>query len=179
MSLTRRKALVLTAPTLALVAAGCQSAPAAAPVAACEPAAANKLLLMVDMVQGAKNLPEEQRAAKSCVLHNRIPRNGEVVWRARIYDPATGEGMTDQEVTAHVDLANGTRLDMNYRAARNDPSELYWTGAWVVPANHPTGTLHFTVLATDKQGRTGEFKPINVPSSLLIVTDEVLEVPQA
>jgi hypothetical protein len=172
-TVTRRKALALAAPSLALIATGCQAAPAPAAKAAAAPVA-NKLILMVDIVHGAKNLTEDQRPTRGCVLNNRFPRNSEVVWRARVHDPSTGEGMSDKEAKTEIRLANGTNIEMNYRPARNDPTELYWTGAWVVPKDHPTGTLNFSVVATDDNGRSGEFKPINVPSSLLVITDEVL-----
>jgi hypothetical protein len=44
-----------------------------------------------------------------------------------------------------------------------------------VPKDYPTGTLSFTVTATDTQGRTGEFKPFDIAPSLPTITDEVLE----
>ena len=82
MNVTRRKALTLAAPSLVLVAAGCQTA---APAAPAKPAAAtiDKLLLSADIVQGSRNVPKEQASLKSCVLSSRFPRNSEIVWRSR------------------------------------------------------------------------------------------------
>jgi hypothetical protein len=172
-TLTRRKVIAITVPTVAWAAASCAPAPAAPPPAPA-PAAANKLLLFSDTVQGSKNIPEDARPTKSCVMSNRFPRNAEVVWRAKIFDPATGEGLTDKEATAQINLTNGTTISMRYRPNRNDPSEFFWSGSWVVPKGHTTGTLGYTMVASDNQGRKGEFKPINVPSTQLIITDEEL-----
>lgn len=169
--------LVLLLLSLAIV--GCQgqgNAPEAETAAETE--APENLFLMVDMVQGSKNVPEDERAQSSCVMTNRFPRNSEIVWRARVFDPATGELMGDEVLdSVQVQLANGETIDMRYGAhPRDDPNaEFYWTGSWVVPEDHATGTLNYSVVAESTDGRTGEFAPFNVQPSLLTITDRTLE----
>lgn len=135
------------------------------------------LIVYGDMVQGGKNVPEDQREAKSCVLNNRFPRNSEVVWRVRVLDPVTGESMDDTMLdTVEVTLGDGEVLAMRYGGHPPQQNrDFYWTTPWTVPKDYPTGTLTYTVMATATDGRSGEFKPFDVPSSMLTIIDEVLE----
>jgi hypothetical protein len=178
MTLTRRKALVLTAPTLVVVAAACQSAPSASnkPAATTAKATTDKLLIAADVVQGSKNVPKDQAALKSCVLSSRFPRNSEMVWRVRVYDPSTAELMDDKALNSvQVKLANGTSVDLKYGPHPKDPpNEYYWASSWVVPKDHPTGTLRYSIVGTAADGRIGQFEPIAVAPSLPSIVDEVL-----
>ena len=159
--------------TLAVPLLSCQSAPL---IQALAPATTAKLFLMVDMVQGSTNVPKDQAAAKSCVLNNRFARNSQIVWRARIYDPKTGDLMDDKALkTVQITLGNGKTVDMKYGAhPKSPPGESYWTGSWIVPKDNATGTLKYTVTATAGDGRTGSFEPFSVAPSQLAITDEVL-----
>lgn len=135
------------------------------------------LTVQADTVQGSANIPEDQRATAVCVLNSRYPRNGEVVFRARISDPVTGEELDDQALqSVQVKLGDGTVLDMNYGGHPHDnPVDFFWAKGWDIPADYPTGTVDYEIIATDNDGRTGSFSPFNVESSLLTVTDQVLE----
>lgn len=102
----------------------------------------------------------------------------EIHWRARVYDPQTGELMGEEDLASvEVQLANGETVSMHYGShPPDDPTgEFYWTGSWVIPVDHATGTLNYTVVAESTDGRTGEFAPFKVKPSLLTVTDRVLE----
>ncbi len=130
-----------------------------------------------DIVQGSKNIPDDQKPAKSCVLNNRFPRNSEIVWRTRVVDPQTGQPMDDTTLEkVELKLGDGQVIAMEYGGhPRKEPREFYWTAAMLVPKDYATGTLAFSIVATAKDGRVGEFKPFDIPSSLLTITDEVLE----
>jgi hypothetical protein len=133
-------------------------------------------MISADIVQGSKNIPADQKANHSCTLSSRFPRNSEMVWRAKITDPATGDLMDDTTVDkVQIQLANGETVDMKFGAhPKTPPNEYYWTGSWEVPKDAPTGTVAYTIVATAKDGRTGEFKPImSVAASLPAITDEV------
>ena len=168
--------LSLSALAVGAVVTACQS-PAAAdptPQAKAAPNAA-KLIIMSDMVQGSKNIPPDQQAT-ACVLSSRFPRNSEIVWRARIYDPRTGNLMTKAELSkVQVLLANGKSVDMAFGPhPKNPPNEAYWTGSWLIPKDNPTGTLNYSISATSTDGRIGEFKPFSVAASLPTVTEQTL-----
>ena len=174
MAMRRWPILILLA-ALALVFSACQSGNAQAEPPADKQGTAN-LFLMVDMVQGSKNISKADAPTRSCVLTNRFPRNSQIVWRARVFDPKTGQLMDDQALSkVEVRLADGKTVDMKYGAHPKDPpGESYWTGSYLVPKDQATGTLDYSVVATAADGRSGEFKPFNVSSSLLTITDEVL-----
>lgn len=156
-----------------LLLSGCQSTPQAVPAAA-GPSPA-KLFLAVDMVWGSKNIPADKKAM-GCTLTSRFPRNSEMVWRARVFDPASGDLIDGPSMdSVQVKLANGQTLSAVYGAHPKDPpGESFWTASWLVPKDHPTGTLTYIVTATDKTGRTGEWKPFSTTASLPVVLDEVL-----
>lgn len=147
--------------------------------AAPEGGTANQLIVYGDTVQGGKNVPEDQAAERSCVLTNRFPRNAEVVWRVEVIDPETGQAMDDTMLDkVEVTLSDGQVFEMEYGPHPPPPRparDSYWTVPWTIPADYPTGTLGYTVRATDPQGRIGEFMPFDIPSSLLTVTEEVLQ----
>src|SRR5579884_1033883 len=180
--LFRRSWKSLGASTLLMILIGilvtaCQAA--AAPTASSTTAATTsttKLILSSDMVQGTKNLTKDMQATNGCILTSRFPRNSEIVWRARVYDPRTGELMNKTQLSkVEVQLANGKTIAMQYGShPKNPPGEAYWTGSWVVPKDAPTGTLNYTIVATSTDGRTGEYKPYSVQSSLLTITDQTL-----
>ncbi len=179
---TNRRTLVL-----ALAGSG-----AATLLAACAPAAtptpppvkevaapgAGKLFMMVDVVQGSKNIPTSQSAMRSCVLSSRFARNSEIVWRMRVHDPKTGDPMDDKALkSVEIQLASeGKPLAAKWGPhPRQPPNELFWTASWVVPKGHATGTLKYAAVATALDGRTGSFEPFPTAPSLLAITEETLE----
>lgn len=139
-------------------------------------AAASNLIISGDIVLGSKNIPADQKPARSCVSSSRFPRNSQMVWRVRIFDPVTGDRMDDTQITsAEARLSNGTVVALKYGAhPKEPPNEFFWTGNWVVPKDHPTGSLDYTVVVTATDGRTGEFQPFITASSKPAITDEVL-----
>jgi hypothetical protein len=140
------------------------------------PATVN-LIVQADVVSGPLNIPSEEAAGKVCVLQSRFARNSEIVWRARVMDPVTGEQLSDTDLEGvQVQLADGQVLDMRYGDhPRDNPTDRFWTTAFDVPVDYPTGTLGYEIVATAIDGNTGSFVPFNVAPSLLTITDEVFE----
>jgi len=131
-----------------------------------------KLFVDVDVVRGPENVPTEDRPRKSCVQASRIPLGGQVVWRVRVMDPKTGLLMDDKALATVVAvLPDGQSFPLKYGPhPANPPGEYFWTSSFKVPLTYPTGVLDYKVLATDKEGRTGEFKQImSVPSAVLTI----------
>jgi hypothetical protein len=138
---------------------------------------ANVLFVYADTVLSGKNIPADQASEKDCVLNNRFPRNSQVVWRARVMDPKTGTTMDDTGLAKlEVKLGDGQVFAMKYGGhPSKQPKDFYWTAAWLVPKDYPTGTVAYSITATAKDGRTGEYKPFDVATSLLTITDVVME----
>lgn len=134
------------------------------------------LVIQADTVRGSANVPEEERAGSVCVLQSRYARNSEVVWRATVIDPVTGEELDDNALASlTVELADGETFEMEYGDhPRENPTDSFWAAAWDVPADYPTGTLEYTIMAEANDGRTAQYEPFMVESSELTITEEVL-----
>lgn len=134
------------------------------------------LSIQADMVAGTKNLPDADRATKSCVLQSRYARNSQVVWRARVIDGADGSQLDDSKLdSVTVKLGDGQSFPMKFGPhPKGTPTDAFWATSWTVPADYATGTVDFTITATTKDGTTTKFEPFKVASSLLTITNEVL-----
>lgn len=134
------------------------------------------LVIQADTVSGPLNIPEEEGGAV-CVQQSRFARNSEIVWRARVIDPVTGEELGDDTLSSVVvNLGDGQTLEMRYGPhPRENPTDSFWTTSFDIPADYPTGTLDYEIVATGPDGETASFRPFDVAPSLLTVTDEVLE----
>jgi hypothetical protein len=148
---------------------------ARAPSARAQETPAN-LFLYGDTVEGGKNRPED--SDRRCVLANVFPRNSQIVWRMRAIDMALGGVALDDTVvdTVVVTLQDKTEVSLKYGGHPPDEdTDFFWSSAWLIPKDYPTGTLLYSVLATAKDGRTAEYKPFDISSSLITITEEVLE----
>ncbi len=156
---------------VAVVISACSAAGTASPSA--EPAAA-KLILQADTVWGPKNIAKADLAGKICVQRNLFARNEEIVWRVKVIDPATGEPMDDQALSSVAVKLADQSLDLRYGPhPKDNPADYFWTVSWLIPKDHPTGELPYTIEATAKDGRTGTFEQFGVTLARLTVTDEI------
>ncbi len=114
-----------------------------------------------DVVRGAKN-----PVGPTCVLTPVFKTGEQVVWRAVVYDAATGAELTPEEVTAKgikvtAKLENGDSFDMEYGPHPKDPPQInLFVGAWVIPPVYPSGMLKYSITVTDNAGNTVTWAPI-------------------
>lgn len=135
------------------------------------PAAAPVLFVDANTVLGSAGIPEEERADRVCVLKSRYAPGEEVVWRIKVFDPATGDTMDDTQLdSVVVELPDGQTFEAEHGGhPRDETTDFFWATSWDIPADYPTGSLPYTVRATAADGRTGEFTEFNVASSLLTI----------
>ena len=104
---------------------------------------------------------------------------GDIIWRAVIADGATGVALTPAEVAQRgiavvTTLTDGTKISLtlkNHPPPPNAPvHESYFSGALLIKADHPTGTLPWTLTATDSQGHTGTFTPVGQSAGVAVLT---------
>jgi hypothetical protein len=108
----------------------------------------------------------------NCILRNRFKRGEPVGFRMFVADPSTGKREESAQLVVHIN-AGGKTMDipMRYRATEKQPEREFWVAKWVVPPETPVGIVRFTVTASDKYGRSGEFKPFEVQASQITIVE--------
>jgi hypothetical protein len=153
----------------------------AAVIVAAPPAqgqAFNRLVIVHDIVRGSVNVPAAQAAGRVCVWSGRFQRNEEVVWRIKVMDPTTGRFL-DASALKDVEVKIGSGQEVKARYGphpRGTPTDNFWTAAWTIPANYPSGAVPYTISATHNDGRTGLAVVFNVDLSALTVIDGAVPV---
>ena len=131
------------------------------------PAGQGKLIVYGDMA-----LFQPPGHPDNCILRNRFKRGEPVGWRMFVADPSTGGREESAQLVVHLTVS-GKSIDipMRYRATERQPERQFWVAKWVVPQDAPIGILRYTVTATDKYGRSGEYKPFEVQASQLTIVE--------
>jgi hypothetical protein len=126
---------------------------------------ATKLFFEGDIERG--NQPGRPPA---CVLANQFMHLEKVVFRIRVLDQ-TGKALDDKGIKSlEVQLPDGMKLPSRFTAhPPREPTDTFWTSAWIVPSGYPTGTFAYKVVATDLQGQTHTWEPFKVGTSQLTV----------
>ena len=111
---------------------------------------------------------------RNCFTMNRFQAGEPVGFRVSVIDGATGKPAADAEVVIHLTYAGRTeQVPARYRGAgRGNQIPNLWTAKWTVPADAPTGVIDVRIVATDKSGRTAEYRPFPNPASHLTVISE-------
>lgn len=142
---------------------------------------AQKLFIEGDIVRG--NTPAGI-TGPVCVLANQFKRKENVVFRIRVRS-ITGQPLDDKNLKSIVvELSDGQKLPASYRArppanvrtafGLSEPSDYFWSAAWLIPQDYPTGSLSYRVVATDMQGNTQSWTPFKEPRSLpMVMTGDV------
>jgi hypothetical protein len=137
---------------------------------------AQKLFIEGDIVRG--NTPAGI-TGPVCVLANQFKRKENVVFRIRVRSTA-GEPLDDKGLKGIVvELSDGQKFPASYRArppanvrtafGLSEPLDYFWSAAWLIPQDYPTGSLSYRVVATDTQGNTQIWTPFKDPRSLPMV----------
>ena len=157
------KRLTVSAIVLAAACAGLAS-PAAAQVRTTPP---GKLFFEGDIVK--HNLQGQQ--GPFCVLQSRFKRGEAVAWRLRVLQP-NGTPADDKVLkTVVVEMGSGEKLPLDYGPHGNPPTDFFWANSWTIPANHPTGSLGYKIVATMQDGSVVTWEPFTRPNSQLWVIE--------
>jgi len=149
------------------------SAALASPVHA-DTGTGGNLVILADFVQGA---PSPYPGVPPCVQTSRFPQGTSAVIRIRVIDAATGQALTDADlsslqVTIDGDPPLAARYG-NHPGGGGPPTDQFWTAAWRIPADYPTGAVAVTITATANDGRSATWIPFNVAASNLTVIPAV------
>jgi hypothetical protein len=152
-----------------LVVAGAETGSSASLQSAPAPPASGKGRLIV---YGDIALFQPPGHPENCILRNRFKKGDPVGFRMFVADPSTGNREESAQLVVHLTVGGKTvDIPMRYRATEKQPERQFWVAKWVVPDGTPTGIIRFTVTATDKYGRSGEFKPFEVQASQLTIVE--------
>ena len=150
----------------------CMAAISVAALSVAGSAQARNLFFEGDMVRGHT---QDGATGPSCVLTSENKRQESVVWRVRVVDDA-GQNVDDKGIKSLViQLGDGETFDMGFgQHPRGKHTDAFWATSWRIPADFPTGSIGYKVVATDMDGTTHEWSPFNVaPSKLTVIEGEV------
>src|SRR5712672_4706295 len=117
-----------------------------------------KMFIEGDLVRGNTPLGA---TGPICVLTSQFKRGENVVFRIRVRNPQ-GKILDDKGVKSIVvELADGRKLPVRYGGhPPRTPTDFFFTAAWMIPADYPTGSLGYSVVATDLDGKSVTWEPL-------------------
>jgi len=135
-----------------------------------------KLFFEGDIVRG----DQEGAPGPGCVLNNQFKRLEKVVWRLRILDE-TGKALDDKGLKSLVvELPDGQKMAARFSAhppPRIGPAvDYFWTARWIIPAEYPSGSFYYKVVATNLDGSSQSWEPFKSMPSRLAVLDGAIEI---
>ena len=134
---------------------------------------AQSIFIEGDMVRGNTG---KGQTGPTCVLNSQFKRNENAVFRVRVRD-IFGKPLDDKGIQGVViELSDGQKLAMRYAGHPPRGSiDYFWSAGWLIPADYPTGTLYYKVIATDLQGRTQTWQSFQDPRSQIVVIPGTVE----
>lgn len=139
--------------------------------------AQQRLFFEGDIVRGA----QPGAPGPFCVLNGQFKRLEKVVWRVRVLDQ-DGKALDDKSIKSMVvELPDGKKLDGRYgrhpgNAPAGQETDFFWTVAWIVPDEYPSGTFVYKVTATDMQNKTHTWEPFKVRASQFAIVAGKIEI---
>lgn len=129
-------------------------------------AASPHLFFSGDMVTS----PPDGSKAPDCVMASQFKHGMGVVFRVRVLNDK-GNDVTGSDLKSLVvDLSDGKSVALKYGGhPHKNPLDHFWSGAWKIPADFPSGSMSYKVVATLPDGSTQTWTPFNVQTSQLTV----------
>src|ERR1700756_4429233 len=114
-----------------------------------------RLFFEGDIVRPA--LPDQ--AGPFCVLNNQFKRKEAIAWRIRVLEPSGAVADNKVLKSVVVRLGTGPELPAHYGPHGRPPTDYFWSLFWTIPADFPTGSLGYKVVATMTDGTTETWEP--------------------
>ena len=124
-----------------------------------------KLFFEGDIVRHA--LPDQ--VGPFCVLANQFKRKEAVAWRIRVLQPSGTVADNTVLKSVVVRLGNGQTLPAHFGGHGQPPTDHFWSLFWTIPADFPTGSLGYKVIATMMGDSTVTWEPFNRATTQLMV----------
>lgn len=115
----------------------------------------------------------ESQAGPFCVLTNQFRRKEAVAWRIRVLE-ASGDIADDKVLkSVVVELGDGQKIPAHYGPHGKPPTDYFWSARWEIPADFPTGSLGYKVIATTMDDTTQIWEPFKrAPTQLTVIAGE-------
>jgi hypothetical protein len=105
-----------------------------------------------------------------CVLNNQYKRKEAVAFRIRVLDGDSGKNADDKMIkSVAVVLGNGQKLPAKFGGHGRPPTDFFWSLFWTVPADFPTGSLGYKIVATTNDGVEHTWEPFKRDSTQLTI----------
>lgn len=109
-----------------------------------------------------------------CVLMSRFKPEDKVIFRIRVTDTQSGEPLEEGGLKKLVVvMPDGTEFTPKF--GPHPPQQAaghYWTYAWTIPADYPTGSHPYKVVATTLDDQEVTLIPFEAPPSQLTIVAE-------
>jgi len=102
-----------------------------------------------------------------CVLSSHFKAGDKIIFRMNAVDPNTGQ-QASKDAKLQLHLSTGETFDMVYGEHPVGGKTTFWTVAYPVTKDTPTGALDYYVTAQDGD-KKGEFHPFDVAPSKLTI----------
>lgn len=82
-----------------------------------------------------------------CLVDTQYQHGATVIFRIKIFDPATGQALTAKNLSAvSIVLPYSTSVSAQY-GTHEGSKDSFWVAKWTIPANFPTGQVVYRVAA--------------------------------
>lgn len=99
---------------------------------------------------GSEGVPEGASFVSSCAASTRFVPGMQVVFYVGIYDPETGDQLTDEDLeSAVVNIDGGETVELGWAGDDEENPAQEWAGSYVLPEDASTGTMSYSVEVTD------------------------------
>jgi hypothetical protein len=133
-----------------------------------------KLFFEGDIIRGA----QAGAPGPFCVLNSAFKHLEKVVFRLRIVDQ-NGKELDDKGVkSVEVQLPDGKKIEGRYgqHPPRGQAADHFWTAAWQIPTDYPSGSFFYKAVVTDMNGQTHTWEPFKIKTSQFNVVDGAVEI---
>jgi hypothetical protein len=135
-----------------------------------------KLFFEGDIVRG----DQDGAPGPGCVLNSQFKHLEKVVWRLRILDGA-GMALDDKGLkSVVVELPDGQKMAARFSGHPppriGPPVDYFWTARWIIPAEYPSGSFYYKVVATNMDGSSQTWEPFKSLPSRLAILDGAIEI---
>lgn len=99
-----------------------------------------------------------------------------IVFHAAVYDRETGNLMGAAEVSDRgiqvIAQFEGESIPLSYipHGDPEDPASWYWAAGWEIPADYPVGTMSYSLVVADNDGRSGSYEPVEQAIGIDLLT---------